>query len=70
MMTDTTLIPCERHAAVIGRHVAALAQDSSRTLDASALLAFATTVLDGITRGELGVCSPDFCVTSALGVAS
>lgn len=59
--TEVAVVLCEKHAAVIGRHVAAVAQDDRVTLDAAMVLEYVGTVLEGLRLGRLGACSADFC---------
>ncbi len=58
--THTRLIPCEKHAAIIGRQAARLAQ---RADDGLALRTELLYLLEAVRKGELGQCSHDFCVT-------
>lgn len=58
--THTRLIPCEKHAAIIGRQAALQAQ---RADDGLALRTELLWLLEALRRGDMGTCSHDFCVT-------
>ncbi len=58
--THTRLIPCEKHAAIIGREAARRAQ---RVDDGLVIRAELLRMLEAIRKGGLGECSHDFCVT-------
>jgi hypothetical protein len=57
--THSRLIPCEKHAAVLGRHAARLAQREDDGLLIRRELLY---LLDALRRGDMGACSADFCV--------
>lgn len=57
--THYRLIPCEKHAAVLGRQAARLAQREDDGLMIRTELLY---LLDVLRKGELGTCADDFCV--------
>jgi hypothetical protein len=57
--THLRLIPCEKHAAILGRQAARLSQRSDSGL---VLRQELLTMIEAMRKGELGECSHDRCV--------
>lgn len=57
--TQTRLIPCEKHAAILGRQAARMVQRPDERLTLQWEIG---ALINAIRRGGLGTCSDDKCV--------